>query len=432
MSQDISLELNPPLQSARTVGLAFAAILMAHVAIDMLAALVPSTLGLIEARLQLTTKQSAWLFGLGPLCSGLAQPICALVSDRWAPRQFGVVGLALGVLGIGAMSFANDFVTLAAVYVLGVIGIGIFHPIGAATIGHLWPERRTAAVSWFFVAGMLGGVLGSLMWPRVLSLPDGFRYLPLIVAPLLLLAIVLQRSFAGLEPLPAPKSKHADDAHPPIRWALVAVLYVGAALRFCVNTALIYLFLRSRLDFARSRAIGGAGRRQLECCTARWYGRRWFVGGSVDSTWQRKMADGVGAAWVCAGDCLVSVSTAGSRLSLGRSCGRRLCGYDSSDDRTRTTFDAGSNQLGVEPDDGRGLGCCHAGTDVRRIRRDPLWLTDDFSGDGSNACAGGVGLFAGEKPRHQLIPPPSAFFARQDFQARSPPAVEDRIDELLG
>lgn len=244
MSQDISLEMESSAQPSRTLGLAFGAVLAAHVAVDALGALVPSTLGLIEARLRMSTHQSAWLFGIGPLCSGLAQPICALVSDRWATRQLGVVGVALGALGIGALGFANDFVALALVYFIGVVGIGMFHPVGAATIGHLWSDRRTAAVSWFFVVGMLGGVLGSLAWPRILSLPNGFRILPLLVTPVIVLAFVLQRSFASLAPLPAPRPKHAEDAHPPIRWGLVAILYVAAALRFCVNTALAYLFLR--------------------------------------------------------------------------------------------------------------------------------------------------------------------------------------------
>jgi FSR family fosmidomycin resistance protein-like MFS transporter len=244
MSQNMSLELNRVAQPAPAVGLAFATILAAHVAVDGLAALVPSTLGLIEVRLQMTTQQSAWLFGIGPLFSGISQPICALISDSLATRKLGVVGLALAVLGIGALGLASDFVSIGLIYFCGVIGIGMFHPIGAATIGHLWQQRRTSAVSSFFVAGMLGGVLGSLVWPRVLSLPDGFRYLPWLVAPLFILAIALQRSFSGLPPLVVRVSKHSDNKLPPVRWTLVGVLYVGAVLRFCVNTALAYLFLR--------------------------------------------------------------------------------------------------------------------------------------------------------------------------------------------
>jgi len=244
MSQEIAIEREVVLQPARAAGIAFTAILAAHVAVDALSALVPSSLGLLEARLHLTARQTAWLLGVGPLCSGLAQPICALVSDRLATRQWGVWGVALGVLGIGSLGFANSFWSLVVVYALGVIGIGMFHPIGAATIGHLWPTRRTSAVSVFFVAGMLGGVLGALVWPRVLTLSVGFQILPLLVAPLLVLAVLLQRSFSRLEPLHGHASEASTDELPRFSWACVSVLYIAAVLRFCVNMALTYLFVR--------------------------------------------------------------------------------------------------------------------------------------------------------------------------------------------
>lgn len=244
MSQELALERDTVLQPARVAGIAFVAILAAHVAVDALAALVPSTLGLLEARLQLTARQTAWLLGVGPLCSGLAQPICALVSDRFATRSFGVWGVALGVLGIGALGLASSFWSVMIVYALGVIGIGMFHPIGAATIGHLWQTRRTSAISVFFVAGMLGGVLGALVWPRVLSSSAGFQMLPLLAAPMLLLVVVLQRSFVGLEPLHTHEAETSTAELPRVHWAMVVILYISAVLRFCVNVALTYLFVR--------------------------------------------------------------------------------------------------------------------------------------------------------------------------------------------
>ena len=245
MSQDIALQRTPSLHPARTVGIAFAAVMAAHVAVDALGALVPASLGLLEARLHLTAKQSAWLMGVGPLFSGLVQPICALVSDRFATRQLGVWGVVLGVLGIGSLGLVSSFWSLAVVYALGVIGIGMFHPVGVATAGHLWSDRRSRAVSWFFVTGMLGGVLGAMLWPRVLALPSGFQLLPFLAAPCFFLALLLQRSFAVLAPLHAHEHAQASTTElPRVEWAMVAVLYVSAVLRFCVNMALVYLFVR--------------------------------------------------------------------------------------------------------------------------------------------------------------------------------------------
>ncbi len=244
MSQEIALEQNQALQPVRTVGIAFVAILAAHVAVDALGALVPATLGLFEARLHLSAKQTAWLLGVGPLCSGLAQPICALLSDRFSTRQLGVWGVVLGGLGIGSLGLVDSFWSLAVVYAMGVIGIGMFHPIGAATIGHLWQTRRNSAISVFFVAGMLGGVLGALVWPRVLILSAGFQWLPLLIAPLLVLAVLLHRSFVGLEPLHKHETETLAAESPSTPWAMVGVLYLSAVLRFCVNVALMYLFVR--------------------------------------------------------------------------------------------------------------------------------------------------------------------------------------------
>lgn len=244
MSQEIAIERDVALQPARAASVAFVAILAAHVAVDALAALVPSTLGLLEARLHLTAKQTAWLLGVGPLCSGLAQPVCALLSDRFSTRHWGVWGVVLGVLGIGMLGFASSFWGLIAVYALAAIGIGMFHPIGAATIGHLWQTRRTSAISVFFVAGMVGGVMGAMAWPRVLKLPMGFQLLPLLVAPMLVLAVSLHRGFAGLKPLHGHATGLSTTSSPNTPWTMVAVLYVAAVLRFCVNMALTYLFVR--------------------------------------------------------------------------------------------------------------------------------------------------------------------------------------------
>ncbi|MCH8840554.1 MAG: MFS transporter, partial [Planctomycetes bacterium] len=183
MSQESSLALEKDLAPARIVGTAFVVVLLGHAVVDALAALVPATLGLLEVRVGMTAQQSAWLLGLGPLCSGLAQPICAVVSDRRNTRLLGVVGVALGALGIGTLGLAADVTSLALIYALGMIGIGMFHPVGATTIGYLRSHNRNTAVSLFFVAGMIGGVSGALLWPRVLSMPQGFRYLPLAILP---------------------------------------------------------------------------------------------------------------------------------------------------------------------------------------------------------------------------------------------------------
>lgn len=245
MSQEILFERESGEDcSADTIAALFVAILICHVAVDALAALLPSTLGLLEVRLSMSPKQSAWLMGLGSLCSGLAQPICAYISDRFSTRRLGVIGIVLGAVGIGSLGLAGEIATLVLAFAVGMLGIGMFHPFGAATVGELRRHARTSAVSIFFVSGMIGGVAGAFFWPRFLATSYGFRWLPIFMVPVLLLVVYLLRHLKELGPMRVAAHEAEDSTAPGIDWVMVAILYVAAAARFCVNTALVYLYVR--------------------------------------------------------------------------------------------------------------------------------------------------------------------------------------------
>ena len=244
MSQEKVLEADQEGSSTDGVGATLVVILLCHVVVDALAALMPSSLGLVEARFSLTTEQAAWLLGLGSLTSGLAQPICAVFSDRLATRHLGSLGVGLAALGIGAICLADGLVALAITYACGMIGVGMFHPVAASTIGQLRSDRRNAAVSLFFVAGMTGGALGALTWPRILSSQSGFHILPWTVAPVLVMALLLQRNYTQLTPLRKHHERHLHRTSARTPWGGIFVLYVAASLKFCVNLALLYLYVR--------------------------------------------------------------------------------------------------------------------------------------------------------------------------------------------
>ena len=257
MSQEILIEREADEESsANTYAALFLVILICHVAVDALAALLPSTLGLIEVRLSLTPKQSAWLMGIGSLCSGLAQPICAYISDRLSSRLLGVAGIVLCAVGIGSLGMPATLPAMVLVYVVGMLGVGMFHPFGAATVGELRKHARTSAVSIFFVAGMVGGVAGAFFWPRFLSTSVGFRWLPLTVLPVLLMVVYLLRHLRDLGPMQVAHHKVENEAAPAVAWGMVAILYIAAATRFCVNTALLYLYVRWAEVFVLAESPG--------------------------------------------------------------------------------------------------------------------------------------------------------------------------------
>lgn len=223
-------------------------ILLAHYCLDMCAAVVPSSLNILEQRWNLSEYQSAWLLGAGSLSSGLAQPVFAWISDRTNNRLYGGLGLGLAVVLVCSIGLTSTPAFLFLFYIGGMIGSGMFHPIAASTIGALKPVSRSRIITLFFICGMLGGVSGSLMAPRLLVLPGGFRWLMLVIVPVGGLALALHLVIRGIPhraELPPAGKRPGRALEPPASdWSAIVMLYLAAAARFTVNIALLYLYVR--------------------------------------------------------------------------------------------------------------------------------------------------------------------------------------------
>ncbi len=134
MSQEASLALEKDLAPARILGTAFVVVLLGHAAVDALAALVPAA-GVVGSSRRNDRPAVGLVVGIGAALLGVGQPICAVVSDRRNTRLLGVVGVALGALGIGSLGLATGVTSLALIYAVGMIGIGMFHPWGPPRLG---------------------------------------------------------------------------------------------------------------------------------------------------------------------------------------------------------------------------------------------------------------------------------------------------------
>ena len=218
-------------------------IFICHYLVDTYSATMQPLLGVVQTEFGMKPQWAAILLGLGSIVSGLAQPMFAWASDRLNTRAFGAIGILLGGIGICFIGFAPSATTVFLMYAAGMLGIGMFHPIAASTIGQLAGDKRGLAISWFFVFGMGGFFTGSLLAPWLATGSGSLKHLAIMIIPGLLMAVVLQLSIGKinhksvLKHTSAHSMRHYD-------WRSISVLYVSSVFRFVVNMALVYLLVR--------------------------------------------------------------------------------------------------------------------------------------------------------------------------------------------
>ena len=240
------LALSPTMavDAGRRVSWQMATILASHGIADFYTAITPATLVLLQARYDLTDGQAALLLSLGSIVSGVSQPCFAWLSDRFDSRVLGAAGLWFTAMGLCGLGLATGFGSLVLIYFVGMLGAGAYHPVAASCIGALTPTRRSAGVSAFFVAGMLGSFLGGFSTPRIVGNVDGFHRLWWLLAPGCVTAVLLHWA---VRPIPHRAVQGGPAALPPLQRqqiVLIAILYVASALRFTVNMAMLYLYSR--------------------------------------------------------------------------------------------------------------------------------------------------------------------------------------------
>lgn len=246
------------------VGVRLGAVIASHTLVDVYSAFIAPLLGVLQIRCELTNVQAAWLLGIGSLTSGLSQPLAAWLSDRTDSRLCGPLGLLLAAVCLSAIGLADSYWTLLPLYVVGMIGSGVYHPIGAASMGQLAAQlpgnRRAIGISVFHAAGMIGGIVGSIISTRIVTSADGFALLRWLMIPGVVAAIALHSLIRG--------ASHRHHHHRAMRfstldirarWRTVFMLYVSNALRFTVNMAPVYLFVRWSQDIiAQAHPTWGA------------------------------------------------------------------------------------------------------------------------------------------------------------------------------
>jgi FSR family fosmidomycin resistance protein-like MFS transporter len=233
-------------------------VVASHAVVDVFPMFITSLMIVLQDRLALTRGQETAVWIATPIFSGLFQPLFAWLSDRYDTRLAGPLGLGIGAVCIGSIGFAQSFGQLIALQIVGVIGIGMYHPTAAAVAGQTGARAlahgRAFALSVFVFSGMVGHTLGPVIATRV-NEAAGLEHLAWAVPAALVVGVLLH-----LATRDAPHRPHDHHelrrgltaAEARARWVTVGLLSAQNALRYTTNIGMFILF-----NYWAARRIAG-------------------------------------------------------------------------------------------------------------------------------------------------------------------------------
>ena len=219
-----------------------------HAVVDFFPMVVISLMIVLQDRLALTQWQETAVWVATPIFSGIIQPLAAWLGDRYDTRLAGPLGLACGAVCLGSIGFAQSFWQLIALQIVGVVGIGMYHPAAAAVAGQTGSRAlrrgRAFALSIFVFSGMVGHTLGPIIATRINDW-FGMTHIAWLIGPSMLMAIVMYAVTRN--------ASHRPDNHHELhaalsasesrdRWLTAVLLSLQNAIRFTVNNGMYILF----------------------------------------------------------------------------------------------------------------------------------------------------------------------------------------------
>lgn len=140
----------------------------AHFALDSYSSFLFQLLPLLATKLRLTPAQAGLVPPMLTVASSLMQPVYGVISDRYLKRSMVVFGPLIAAVFLSCLGMANSLPGLMALVILGGVGVGIFHPQGAAMVSRAassdgLEKRQGMVMSAFSSAGTVGYSLGPLI-----------------------------------------------------------------------------------------------------------------------------------------------------------------------------------------------------------------------------------------------------------------------------
>jgi FSR family fosmidomycin resistance protein-like MFS transporter len=140
----------------------------AHFALDSYSSFLFQLLPLMAVKLSLTPAQAGLVPPMLTIASSLMQPVYGVISDRYLKRSMVVFGPLIAAIFLSCLGTADSLSGLMALVILGGIGVGMFHPQGAAMVSRAATadgvgRRQGMVMSVFSSAGTVGYALGPLL-----------------------------------------------------------------------------------------------------------------------------------------------------------------------------------------------------------------------------------------------------------------------------
>ncbi len=262
--------------SARAMPRTLLLLALAHALVDAFASMIQPLWPDLKTGLQLDEAAIQWVFVLWSLATSVSQLAFGYWGDRVRTGWWLWVGIGLGVICMSAVGLAGNLATLAALIVVGGLGIAAFHPEAAAMAGACAPGNRSRAMSLFAVGGYFGQAAGPI-YSGVVSTHFGITALawsaPWGLALVVLLAIGMRRGGEPQEPHETPTPIPLVDLLRGKGLGVSLMLAIGM-LRVLpgigVPLALAYLLkarggTNEQIGVAQAVFLGGVGAGSLAC-----------------------------------------------------------------------------------------------------------------------------------------------------------------------
>ncbi|MGE0129733.1 MAG: MFS transporter [Blastocatellales bacterium] len=143
----------------------------AHFVMDSYSSFLFQLLPLMAVKLHLTPAQAGLVPPVLTIASSLMQPVYGVISDRYLKRSMVVFGPLIAAVFLSCLGMADSLPMLMALVILGGVGVGIFHPQGAALVSRAASSDKMGKIgrhqgmvmSIFSSAGTVGYALGPLL-----------------------------------------------------------------------------------------------------------------------------------------------------------------------------------------------------------------------------------------------------------------------------